>query len=111
MFFCPKCGSVMLVKSGVIVCPKCGISIGSNPSVAQYLKKSTHFVKVYEKKMDVEGVGVPTSAILVDSVVCPRCGYRKVYYWRRHRSSAESSDVIEKVFKCSSCGYTWSEAE
>jgi len=111
MFFCPRCGSVVVVKGGTIVCPRCGTVISSNPSIAQYYKKSVQFAKIHEKKVDVEGLGVPQSAILDNGILCPKCGHKGVYYWRRHRSSAESSDVIEKVYKCSSCGYSWSEFE
>ncbi|MEM2397195.1 MAG: transcription factor S [Ignisphaera sp.] len=109
MFFCPKCGSVIVAKGGNIVCPKCGTLVQANPALIQYFKKSTHFAKVYEKKVDVKSIDLPTSAILDTNIACPKCGNRGVYYWRRHRSSAESSDVIEKVYKCSSCGYNWSE--
>jgi transcription factor S len=111
MFFCPKCGSVMVVRGGTIICPKCGTTIKADPILTQYLKKSTRFAKVHEKKIDVVGIDVPTSAIVDLNIVCPKCGHKGVYYWRRHRSSAESSDVIEKVYKCISCGYSWSETD
>lgn len=109
MFFCPKCGSVMVVRGGTMVCSKCGETVKLNPVLAQYFKKSKHFVKVHEKKEDVAVVDVPSSAIIDNYVVCPKCGNKGVYYWRRHKSSAESSDIIEKVYKCVNCGFSWSE--
>lgn len=111
MYFCSKCGSVMVAKGGVLVCPRCGSTKGLNPLHAQYLKKSTYFVKVHEKRVDVEGIGLPPSAILDDKISCPRCGHKGVYYWRRHKSSAESSDIIERVYRCRFCGYSWSEMD
>lgn len=109
MFFCPRCGSVMISKGGTLVCPKCGTISKADPSTLQYLKKTSRFTKIHEKKVDVIGIDVPVSAIVDTNIVCPKCGHKGAYYWRRHRSSAESSDVIEKVYRCTSCGYNWSE--
>lgn len=109
MFFCPKCGTVVVARGGTIICPKCGTTIKINPTLAQHLKKTTQFAKVHEKKVDVLNIDIPTSAIIDNNVVCPKCGNKGVYYWRRHRSSAESSDVIEKVYRCISCNYSWIE--
>lgn len=109
MLFCPRCGSILVSKRDELVCPKCGYRRELDPTSAHYFKKSTQFTKVLEKRVDVEGVGAPSSAILDTSITCPKCGRKGVYYWRRHRSSAESSDVIEKVYKCSFCGYSWAE--
>lgn len=111
MYFCPKCGSIMIVRGDSLSCPRCGNRRKLESFDIQHFKRSTYFAKVHEKKIDVEGIGVPASAILDDRISCPKCGYRGVYYWRRHRSSAESSDIIEKMYRCKSCGYSWSELE
>lgn len=109
MFFCPRCGSVMVTRGGLLICSKCGYNKELNPSSSQYFKKSMHFVKLHERKIDVGGIDVPSSAILDNNIICPKCGSKGVYYWRRHRSSAESSDVIEKIYRCSKCSYSWAE--
>lgn len=110
MYFCPRCGSAMIVKQNYLLCLKCRYSSKLDQNI-QYLKKSTVLAKSHEKKIDIDNIGLPFSAIYDDNIICPQCGYKGVYYWRRHRSSAESSDIIEKVYKCSKCGYGWTELE
>ncbi|MEM1542133.1 MAG: hypothetical protein QW101_03625 [Ignisphaera sp.] len=111
MYFCPKCGSTMIVRKNSFFCPKCRYTAELNSTEIQYLKRSTLLSKVHEKKVDVDNIGIPLSAIHDDKIVCPRCHNRGVYYWRRHRASAESSDTIEKVYKCGRCNYSWTEFE
>jgi len=111
--FCPKCGSIMVVKvidnTYVFYCARCGYRTEVSKDSAM-LKKSISFEKRMEKREEV-AVGIPLGAIFVESIVCPRCRKNGVYYWRKQVSSAESSDVIAKTYKCASCGYTWTELE
>jgi DNA-directed RNA polymerase subunit M len=113
MKFCPKCGSLMVVKvinnASVFYCPRCGYKVDVIKN-SVFLKKSVSFEKRVEKREEI-AVDIPLGAIFVESIVCPKCGRSGVYYWRKQVSSAESSDTIAKTYKCSSCGYTWSELE
>ena len=102
----------MTPRGGMLVCPKCGYSKPLTSKELLFMRKTTVFQRYESKKiMDAVALDLPPGAIYEATLVCPRCGHRGVYYWRKQRSSAESSDVIEKTFKCPSCGYTWSESE
>ncbi len=94
----------------VMECPKCGYVKKLRADEAKVFRRSITIVKPMEKR-DVELIGVPFMAIYDDRILCPKCGSRGVYYWRKHRSSAESSDIIEKVYRCRYCEYEWSEIE
>lgn len=114
MYFCPKCGAVMIVKNvegiSTLICVKCGYKKVLEGNLSLGMKKTTVFTKYVERR---EGVmfDIPPMAIFDESISCPHCGKRGVYYWRKQVSSAESSDSIIKTFKCSNCGYTWIETE
>lgn len=112
--FCPRCGMIMSPKyeNGiqVLVCPKCGYRMPLSHSEVSSFKKSIKLNKVIEKR-ELTAFDIPTTAIYANNLICPKCGSRGVYYWRRHVSTAESSDIIEKTFKCTNCGYMWSEME
>jgi len=73
------------------------------------MRRVQFFVRYTEAKNVV--LDLPVGALYRDDVTCPKCGHRGVYYWRRHRASAESSDTIEKVWRCPNCGYEWIETE
>ncbi len=96
----------------MLVCPKCGFSRPVTSRDTAMMRKTT-VIQHYETKKFVEAVNLdlPPGAIYDNSITCPKCGHQGVFYWRKHRSSAESSDLIEKTYKCPSCGYSWSEAE
>ncbi|MDK6029281.1 hypothetical protein QPL79_07880 [Ignisphaera sp. 4213-co] len=104
----------MVVKSvdgvSTLVCVKCGYRKTLSKDSSVMLRKSTVFTQYIEKKEEVV-LGIPPGAIFEETIVCPQCGKKGVYYWRKHASSAESSDSIVKTFKCSNCGYTWIEME
>ncbi len=112
--FCPRCGMVMgpRYENGVqvLVCPRCGYkSTVTHAEIASF-KKSLTLHKIIERK-ELTAFDIPPTAIYANNLVCPKCSSKNIYYWRRHASAAESSDIIEKIFKCTSCGYTWTEVE
>jgi len=109
MKFCPKCGAVMIAKGRVLYCPRCGYQEEITGTLIT-LRKSVVFEKVVERRENIH-LDVPMEAIFDTNITCPRCGKRGVYYWRRQRSSAESSDTVVKMYKCANCGYTWVEGE
>lgn len=94
----------------VMECHKCGYVKKLKSNEAKVFRRSITISKPIERK-DVDIIGIPSIAIYDERIVCPKCGNRGVYYWRKHGSSAESSDIIEKVYRCKYCGYEWSEIE
>ncbi len=94
---------------GKLVCPRCGYSRDVDQNTLASMRK----VIVFQRRVEAKEVylELPHGAVLREDVQCPNCGRRGVYYWRRQRSTAESSDLIEKVWKCPSCGYEWVESE
>jgi len=93
----------MISKGGLLVCPRCGYTV--KPS--QSLVRSTYLPKV--RGTADRALDLPPGAVYDPNIKCPRCGANKVYYWIKHKAITESSDEIEKTYKCTACGYSWSE--
>jgi len=112
--FCPICGMIMNLRYEntvpILTCPRCGYkTLLTNTEVTSF-KKSIVLQKTIEKR-ELIAFDIPTTAIYANNLSCPKCGSKSIYYWRRHVSTAESSDIIEKMFRCINCGYSWSEFE
>ncbi|MEM0005436.1 MAG: hypothetical protein QXJ56_00075 [Ignisphaera sp.] len=94
----------------ILACPRCGYRTTVTHTETMSFKKSMTLHKIIEKK-ELVALDIPSTAIYANNISCPKCSSRNIYYWRRHASAAESSDIIEKIFRCANCGYTWSEVE
>lgn len=112
--FCPRCGSLMSSRvvdgKPILACPRCGYIKKPEEKEANIYRKTTSYTRLIEKKEAI-AIDIPAVAILDALRTCPRCNGKGVYYWRKQSSSAESSDIIVKTFKCPSCGFSWSEQE
>lgn len=92
------------------MCPRCGYTRVPTKKDAEALRFVT---KLEHPKLGSSTVAldIPPDALMRHDVTCPSCGHRGVYYWRRQVSGAESSDELERVWKCPACGYEWVERE
>lgn len=112
--FCPRCGMVMNPKyedgMQILVCPRCGYKSMATFIEISSFRKSLTLHRVVERR-ELITFDIPPTAVYANNIVCPRCNSRSVYYWRKHGSAAESSDIIEKIFKCANCSHTWIEME
>ncbi len=113
MRFCPRCGSLMMlrIENGrrVWVCPSCGyreeVGQGSQEQQMAVLKQRINHhprerLIVVDKSKQVESLP-KTRAI------CPRCGYHEAYYWLVQTRKADEPPT--RFFKCVRCGYVWRE--
>ncbi|MCS7111744.1 MAG: hypothetical protein RMI45_07760 [Ignisphaera sp.] len=94
----------------ILVCPRCGYKSTATFIEMCSFKKSLTLHKIVERK-ELAAFDIPPTAIYANNLVCPKCNSKSIYYWRKYVSAAESSDTIEKTFKCANCGHMWTEIE
>jgi DNA-directed RNA polymerase subunit M len=101
MKFCPKCGTIMILKNGELVCPKCGYK-------EEGKKKE---LKIKEKIEVEENVKVAIDSEeaypISEETVCPKCGKKGAYYFFKQTRSSDEPET--KFFKCVHCGFVWRE--
>jgi len=100
MEFCPQCKSIMVPKSGMMVCRKCGYEMpkAAGEAMVSKTRQLDRVVPVLEQ----ESAGLPTT-----NAKCPECGNNVAYWWLRQLRSADESEV--RFFRCTKCNKTWRE--
>jgi len=97
MEFCERCGSVIIVNEGKIVCAGCGYRQNKKPKI-----------KTSEKIKHVESVAVVKQDDEVYPVVdmkCDKCKNKKAYFWTMQTRSSDEAET--KFYKCVKCRHTW----
>jgi len=110
--FCPRCGSLMVVRKVddklMFVCPNCGyteeVKSGSSVQLAVLRKEIKHSEK---EKIVVVDPNINWKAMPKTRVTCPRCGYHEAYVWVVQTRRADEPPT--RFFKCVRCGYVWRE--
>lgn len=102
--FCPKCGSILLVKlvnkKRVFVCSSCGHKSGeADFTLAEEVKKKERVMDVVEDD--------PTDTLPLTDAECPKCGHRKAHYWMLQTRAADEAET--RFFRCEKCKHTWRE--
>ena len=101
MKFCPKCGTLMIIRNDELVCPKCGY-------VEKAKKSDTKIKEKVEKEESIKIAIEEESAYPIsEEVVCPKCGKKGAYYFFKQTRSSDEPET--KFFKCIHCGYVWRE--
>ena len=100
--FCPKCGSILIVKEmnkkRVLVCSNCGHKPGSADfTLAEDMKKGERELGVVQES---QGETLP-----ITDAECPKCGHSKAYYWMQQTRAADEAET--RFFKCEKCKHTW----
>ena len=96
MEFCPKCGSVIIIKN----CARCDY-------------KSEHVIKLESsQKMDTkkEVVVVNEGDNEVHPIVvmqCPKCTHKEAYFWTKQTRAGDEAET--RFYKCTKCKHTWRE--
>ncbi len=94
MEFCPKCGSILIMKKKRFGCLRCN-----------YIAKQKVNMEVKE-----EIKGYPSVAVVNDmdkeiypmtDYTCEKCGNKKAYFWLRQMRAGDESE--SKFFKCTKC--------
>jgi len=96
MEFCPKCGSVLIIKIKNSSCPRCS-----------YTKKGTVILSTKERIEDHPEIAVLKKDFKTEPIVneiCPKCNHDKAYFWMVQTRSSDESPT--KFFKCVKCGNT-----
>lgn len=97
MEFCPKCGSVLIMKTKKAGCPRCS-----------YTSKNKIEIKTNEKVNERKEVAVisgkekQTLPIVLEK--CPKCGCEKAYFWTVQTRASDEAET--KFFKCIKCEHT-----
>jgi len=97
MEFCPKCGSILVMKTKRVGCPKC-----------DYVAKGKVDMEMKEDVSFEGGVtvacGKETSVNPVTDWNCHACGSKKAEFWIRQMRSGDEPE--SKFYKCVKCGKT-----
>lgn len=100
MKFCPKCGTLMILKNGVWTCSKCGYE--------EKGKSSTVFVEKSENKNEIAFIEKSPEVLPIDQdISCPKCGNKGVYFWYMQTRAGDEAET--KFYRCPKCGHTWRE--
>ncbi|MEX2016848.1 MAG: transcription factor S [Candidatus Pacearchaeota archaeon] len=91
MEFCPKCGSVLVMKTKKIGCPRCGYSAKGKIKITTSEKtaKTARVVVVSSKE---------TETLPVVEEKCRECGNDKAYFWTVQTRAGDEAET--KFFKC-----------
>ena len=101
MQFCPKCGSLLILKKEELVCPKCGHKQKTTKNKL-ILKEKITKEKTIETFFEDEEM-YPIS----EETVCPKCGKKGAYYFFKQTRSSDEPET--RFLKCIHCSYTWRE--
>ena len=98
MEFCPKCGSILVMRTKRVGCPKC-----------DYVAKGKVDMEMKEEVDEKVVVRVVTNEKdgNVNSVTdwnCPKCGCKKAEFWLRQMRAGDEPE--SQFYKCVKCGKT-----
>jgi len=99
MEFCPKCGSLIIVKDDrKAACAKCGYRPKGKVKIqsSEKMNKSLKVRVIEEKKL--------TTYPIVE-IRCPECKYKEAYFWTLQTRSSDESET--KFYRCAKCEHTW----
>ena len=98
MEFCPKCGSVLVMKTKKMGCPRCGYSAKGKMKISTSEKsgKKTEVVVISSKEAET---------LPVVEEKCRECGNEKAYFWTVQTRAGDEAET--KFFKCTKCSTTW----
>ncbi len=100
MKFCPKCGIMLVIKNGKLVCSKCGHDGG----VSQITVKE----KMPDKpKLGAGAVENKNEGLPIMEQRCPKCGHMKAYNWSLQTRAGDEGETA--FYKCVKCAHTWRE--
>jgi transcription factor S len=98
MEFCPKCGSILMMKKSKFGCPRCSYVSKENISlkVSEEIKKTASVAVVSEKETE--------STHPITDHTCDKCGNKKAYFWTRQMRSGDEPE--SRFYKCVKCKVT-----
>jgi DNA-directed RNA polymerase subunit M len=107
MKFCPKCGSIMVLKKEnektYFYCNNCNYNEVAQGRIG--LKEKTNEKTNIPGK--IEKIEKEVTTLPKTKEECPKCGNNEAYYWTMQTRAADEAET--KFLKCTKCGYTWRE--
>lgn len=96
MKFCPKCGSLLKPKNGILGCD-CGYS--QDESLTIKLEHKQENTKIDIKETD----GLESLPRTEEE--CPECGNGEAYFGTQQTGPSDEPEVI--IYRCTKCKHTW----
>lgn len=95
MEFCPKCGSILVMKKKNFGCPRCNYTAKKKLKLEtkEKINEKHHVNVIKEKQVD---------ALPITEHICAKCGNKKAYFWTRE--SSEEGEEESEFYKCTKCG-------
>ena len=94
MEFCPKCGTLLMMKKGRFGCSRCSYFAKGkiNMEIKEAMKDRSVVAVVNEKEVDI----YPS----ID-YNCKKCKHKKAYFWIRQMRAGDEPE--SKFYKCVKC--------
>lgn len=98
MQFCPKCGSVLVMKAKNFGCPRCNYSTKEKVKlkVSEKVEAQKSVAVIKDKDVDT----LPTV-----EMKCKKCGHDEAHFWTTQTRSSDESET--KFYRCKKCKNTW----
>ena len=97
MEFCPRCGSLLVMRTSKFGCPRCN-----------YISKNKVELKITEEMKNTSQVAVvkgnQKSTDPVTDFKCEKCKNGKSYFWVQQMRSGDEPE--SKFYKCTKCENT-----
>jgi transcription factor S len=95
MEFCPKCGSILMMKKKRFGCPRCG-----------YTSKDKIKMEIKEKIKETEKIkiadGNQKDVLPRTHFDCEKCKNKEAYFWTSQTADGDESE--SEFYKCTKCG-------
>ncbi len=100
MEFCPKCGCVLVEKTKVFGCPRCGYTTKEKVVIeaSEKLKIKGDIVMITNNDDDV---------FPIITAKCPKCSNKEAYFWTSQTRAGDEAET--RFFRCTKCKHTWRE--
>jgi DNA-directed RNA polymerase subunit M len=94
MEFCPKCGSILMVKKSRLCCPRCEYSKKGcdNLIIKESINEKKEICVIDEKEENVNPK--------ID-FKCEKCGCGKAYFWLQQMRAGDEPE--SKFYECIKC--------
>ncbi len=99
MEFCPKCGSVILIKENKkAVCANCNYRPKGKVKIqaSEKIDRADKVAVIEEKKL--------TTYPKVE-IKCPKCKHKEAFFWTLQTRASDESET--KFYRCTKCEHTW----
>ncbi|MCK5449907.1 transcription factor S [Candidatus Pacearchaeota archaeon] len=94
MEFCPKCGTLLMMKKARFGCPRCNYSAKEkvDMEIKEEINDKVVVAVVNEKEADVYPI---------TDYNCRKCKHKKAYFWIRQMRAGDEPE--SKFYKCVKC--------